>query len=129
MSVRIQAEIHDGPLPPQVPGEDWPDAGAVITFLGIVRPTENGRLLIALDYETYDPMAANMLRERAEKVATQYNLLGVYVEHSRGRVPVGQCSFRLTIASAHRQEGLQAMAGFIDQMKQDVPIWKTAVWA
>jgi len=44
-------------------------------------------------------------------------------------VAVGEVSFVLIVESAHRAEALAAMADFIDRLKQDVPIWKRAVWA
>jgi molybdopterin-guanine dinucleotide biosynthesis protein A len=53
-------------------------------------------------------------------------LVGIAVEHSRGRVQPGECSFRLQMAAKHRQEALAAMAEFIDRMKRDAPIWKNA---
>jgi molybdopterin synthase catalytic subunit len=51
------------------------------------------------------------------------------VEHSRGRVAAGECSFRLRVAASHRPEALRAVEEFIDRMKRDVPIWKTPVYA
>jgi molybdopterin synthase catalytic subunit len=129
MSMSMTVAILDGPLPLSAAARRFADAGAVICFEGIVRPTEEGRLLLALDYEAYEPMASKTLGELAEAVMREHGLLAVAVEHSRGRVPVGQCSFRLLIASRHRKEGLAAMDRFIDRMKQDVPIWKKPVYA
>ena len=128
MNVHIQ--ITEGPLPatpPHWPGLDAGAFGAVLTFEGMVRRLEDGREIAALDYETYDPMATNQLRQLAEAMMREHGLLGVLVEHSRGRVEVGGCSFRLRIASPHRKEGLRAMDAFIDRLKQDVPIWKSAI--
>jgi molybdopterin synthase catalytic subunit len=58
----------------------------------------------------------------------EFGLLAMYVEHSRGHVPVGQCAFRLSVAALHRAEGFAAMAHFIDALKRDVPIWKRPVF-
>jgi molybdopterin synthase catalytic subunit len=102
-------------------------AGAVISFEGRVRPLEDGRTIAALDYEIYEPMARQMLARLAEELVARFGLLALRVEHSYGRVEVGRCSFRLQVAAAHRQEALAAMACFIDRLKEDVPIWKTAV--
>lgn len=99
----------------------------MLMFEGIVREREGDAAITALDYRTYDPMAERMLRKLAEDVATRFGLIDVQVEHSRGRVPVGQCSFRLTVSAEHRKEALGAMDEFIDRLKRDVPIWKSAV--
>ncbi len=104
-------------------------AGAVIVFDGIVRGMEEGRELAALEYEHYEPMASRQLHSLAEDVTLRHGLIGLRCEHSRGRVGVGECSMRVTIWSAHRNEGLAGMGEFIDRLKKDVPIWKRVVWA
>ena len=104
-------------------------AGALVVFEGIVLPREDGRPITALDYEAYQPMAATQLRRLGEEMVRRHGLLGLSVEHSRGRIRVGECSFRLRIASRHRPEALRATEQFIDRLKRDVPIWKTAVFA
>ncbi len=119
----IQVVLCDGALAPAV-GWGAEGAGAVVCFDGIVRPIEDGRRIAGLIYQTYDPMAELDLRRLAEEATRSFGLLGVTVEHSRGTVAAGECSFRLRIASAHRKEALAAMDWFIDRMKQDVPIWK-----
>jgi molybdopterin molybdotransferase len=122
--------ILDGPLPPADAGADTPGvAGAIVCFDGVVRATEDGRPITALDYEVYEPMASHQLRGLCDDMQRRFELLSVSAWHSRGRVPVGACSFRLCIAAQHRTAALQAMAEFIDRLKQDVPIWKTPVFA
>ena len=139
--MKIVAAIVDGPLTPTVEaaalvaaghGANAPgDVGAVganLRFEGIVRRVENGRDLLALDYETYDPMAQRELEALARSVAGRHGLLSLVVLHSRGRVSVGEISFVLIVTAPHRAETLAAMAEFIDRLKQDVPIWKRPVW-
>jgi molybdopterin synthase catalytic subunit len=124
----IEVHICEGPLPDRCPWRLECDVrgavGAVVCFEGIVRAHEDGRPITALDYEVYEPMASGELQRLAEEISASFPLLAVSVEHSRGRVPVGKCSFRLRVASAHRPEALQAMTVFIDRLKQQVPIWK-----
>jgi molybdopterin synthase catalytic subunit len=122
-------DVIDGPLPAASAAPHVENAGALICFEGIVRPLEDGRRIAALDYEAYEPMAGAQLRRLAERMLHRHGLLAVRVEHSRGRVPAGACSFRLRIASRHRPEALRAVEEFIDTMKRDVPIWKTSVLA
>jgi len=119
--------LQEGPLPVAALPLPCLDAGAVVAFEGRVRSLEDDRTIAALDYEIYEPMARQILAQLAADISAQFGLIGLCVEHSHGRVEVGQCSFRLQVAAAHRQEALAAMACFIDRMKQDVPIWKTAV--
>lgn len=124
----IDVRIIDGPLPARLPAQPIAGAGAVLCFEGIVRPLEGDRTIVALEYEAYEPMAGRTLGALAEELAERHGLVAVQVEHSRGRVAVCECSFRLVIHSRHRKEGLAAMEEFIDRMKQDVPIWKRPVY-
>ena len=125
--MKISIDILEGPLPAHrgTPGE--PGAGAWLMFEGIVRGTEGGAAIEALEYQTYEPMAQQMLDQIARDVAARHGLIAIMVQHSRGMVCVGECSFRLLIQSAHRKPALAAMDEFIDRLKRDVPIWKSAV--
>ncbi len=123
----VLASIHAGPLKGLPPPFPCDGAGAVVCFEGRVRELEDGRSIRGLCYEVYEPMAGDMLTVLGEETLCRHGLLGLCVEHSRGTVPVGECSFRLQVAGRHRREALEAMSQFIDRMKQDVPIWKTAV--
>lgn len=132
----VEVHITDGPLAPldasiHMAGEEERvgAVGAVLIFEGIVRRDEEGEPIEALDYTAYEPMAQNQIRAICDELIAGLGLTSIAVEHSRGRIPVGACSFRLTIRSAHRKEALRAADEFIDRLKQDVPIWKEPVWA
>jgi molybdopterin synthase catalytic subunit len=130
--VSVHVNIVDGPITQDQRGgllhDDSGEVGAALRFDGIVRTTENGRALLALEYQTYDPMTQRELESLARDVASRHGLRSVSVFHSRGRVPVGAVSFVLHVVAPHRAEALAGLAEFIDLMKRDVPIWKTPVW-
>ncbi len=115
---------------------DHGTVGAAFTFRGIVRRAEPSpahpatlRDLLALDYETYDPMASRELLALATETAAAHHLTAIHVLHSRGRIAVGETSFVLHVLAPHRAEALAATASFIDALKARVPIWKRPVWA
>ncbi len=126
MSITIS--ITDGPLGP---APAWPidRAGAILSFEGIVREREGDGTISALDYQTYEPMAQTMLEEIARDLIQRHGLIAMLIQHSRGRVGVGERSFRLLVAAPHRKEALAALDEFIDHLKRDVPIWKKPVWS
>lgn len=126
--MNVSVSILDGPLPPWRAREAGAGVGAVVVFEGIVRAEEGGGVIGALDYEAYEPMAGMELTRLAREVLERHGLSDVVVEHSRGRVPVGACSFRLVVTAAHRKEAMAAADEFIDRLKRDVPIWKKPVW-
>jgi molybdopterin synthase catalytic subunit len=127
--MNVAVSILDGPLPRPSVDDDarCPGAGTVLIFEGVVREREGDKSITALDYTTYDPMAERTLARLAQDIAARFGLLAVRVAHSRGRVPVGACSFRLLVAAPHRKEALAAMDEFIDRLKRDIPIWKKPV--
>ena len=123
MSETTDISLTEGPLrlPASTPP---PGVGAWVVFEGIVRPLEADQQLAALDYEAYEPMTTRELRRLAAAIVDQHGLHAIVVEHSVGRVAVGEVSFRLSIGAAHRAEALAATDDFIQQMKRDVPLWK-----
>jgi len=150
----IFAAILDGPIDPAAETRSLTSiapalaalnvsgrVGATLRFEGIVRrdepsgsPVSTGastplRPLVALDYQSYDPMAERQLESLAREVAREFGLLALLALHSRGRVRVGEVSFMLTILSMHRAEAITGMTAFIDRLKRDVPIWKSPAWA
>ena len=64
----VVVQVHDGPLPAEAPPCFQDGAGAVITFAGMVRPLEDGRDIVALDYELYEPMASRVLESLAQEM-------------------------------------------------------------
>jgi len=103
-----------------------PGSGAGIVFEGIVRPTEDGRQILGLEYEVYRPMAERQLELIGREMVEKHGLISMEIEHSTGLVPNVACSFRLRVEAVHRKEGLRAVDEFIDRLKRDVPIWKRA---
>ena len=124
MSVGVH--IVDGPIGADRAGSVGPGVGARGGFDGIVRGEENGRVIDALEDEAEEPMATKELERLSREMLGRHGLAKIEVWHSRGRVGVGEVSFRLVVESAHRKEAIAAMDEFIDRMKRDVPIWKRA---
>ncbi len=112
-------------------GED----GAVVVFDGIVRNHSRGRRTLHLDYEAYDEMAVNQMRELGKKARERFGVNQVTMVHRLGRLEIGETSVLIVVASAHRSAAFEACRWLIDTVKQTVPIWKKetfadgAVWA
>jgi molybdopterin synthase catalytic subunit len=112
-------------------GED----GAVVVFDGIVRNHSRGRRTLHLDYEAYEEMAVNQMRELGKKARERFAVRQVTMVHRLGRLEIGETSVLIVVASAHRSAAFEACRWLIDTIKQTVPIWKKetfadgAVWA
>lgn len=126
----MDVTIHIGPevvSPPSVASADDPRAGAVATFLGTIRANENGATIRGLNYEAYRPMAEAVMRDILVTLSQSHPCLSVFVQHRTGPVHVGEAAIYIEVHAAHRAEAFALLAGFMDRLKQDVPIWKTDV--
>jgi molybdopterin synthase catalytic subunit len=106
-------------------GED----GAVVVFDGIVRNNTRGRQTLHLDYEAYEEMAENQMRELAEGARNRFAVRHVTIVHRLGRLEVGETSVLIVVASAHRAAAFEASRWVIDTLKKTVPIWKKETFA
>lgn len=123
--------VHVGPEPiAEAQTAPFVDAGvgAVAEFRGLVRGEEDGAVIGGLVYEAYQPMAEREIARIVEELAAERPVLGVLVVHRIGRVPVGEAAIHVCVTAKHRAEAFALLAGFMDRLKQDVPIWKTGVF-
>jgi len=112
-----------------------PEDGAAVIFEGVVRDNSRGRRTLYLDYEAYEPMALQQMKELAEQACQRFAVAGVSIMHRLGRLQIGETSVLVVVASAHRAAAFEACQWIIDTLKKTVPIWKKeyfedgAVWA
>jgi molybdopterin synthase catalytic subunit len=122
----IEIELTSKPIDLQrsLPGELAGAVGAVAEFRGIVRADEAGRPIGALEYENYSPMAERTIRQICVELAASNDCQFVRITHRVGVVPVGEAAIHVIVAARHRAAAFALLTGFMDRLKQDVPIWK-----
>lgn len=101
--------------------------GAVVCFLGVVRDTEAGRAIGALDYEAFVPMAEHQFNKLFDEMARRWPIESVRLVHRIGVVKVNEPSLWVEVIAPHRGEAFAACQWLIDEMKRVVPIWKRPV--
>lgn len=101
-----------------------PAVGAVVSFAGLVRNTNEGRQVRELEYEAYADMAEPILAQIGEEIKARWPVAAVAIVHRVGRLAVGETSIVIAIASGHRQGAFEAGRYAIDRIKDIVPIWK-----
>jgi molybdopterin synthase catalytic subunit len=107
-----------------------PAIGAVITFVGVVRGTTEGRAVRYLEYEAYPEMAEETLRQVGAEIRARWETIReVAIVHRVGRLEVGETAVVIALSAAHRREVFDAVRYAIDRLKEIVPIWKKEVWA
>jgi len=98
--------------------------GAIATFLGVTRDSNQGRIVKYLEYEAYQPMAQNKMVEIIEEMRSRWSIGKIAVAHRTGRVNIGETSMVIAVASPHRRPAFEACLYFVDRLKEIVPIWK-----
>jgi len=101
-----------------------PDAGALATFVGVVRDHNAGRRVLWLDYEAYGPLAERVFARIAGEAAEHWPSARVAVHHRIGRIAIGEASVVIAAASAHRADAFAACRYAIERVKQIAPVWK-----
>ncbi len=107
------------------PGDD-PEAGALVTFSGIVRETEGDSKIPRLDYEHYAGMAEKEMAKLAGRARERWPVHRSAMVHRVGPVGVGEPSIVVAVSAGHRAEAFEAARFLIDELKKSVPIWKAA---
>jgi molybdopterin synthase catalytic subunit len=98
--------------------------GAVTTFLGLVRDHNQGRRVLFLEYEAYEPLAVRALNRIVDEAREHWPGTRLAVQHRIGRLELGEASIVIVAASKHRADAFAACRYTIERVKQIVPIWK-----
>ncbi|WP_163512597.1 molybdenum cofactor biosynthesis protein MoaE [Fodinicola acaciae] len=126
----IIAEVSDQPL--DVAAHEsavgGPRAGAVVSFVGVVRDHDGGRSVAELEYTSH-PSAAQRLADVAAAIAAEPDVLAVAVSHRIGMLKIGDAALVAAVACAHRAEAFAACARLVDEVKAQIPVWKRQVFA
>ena len=105
-----------------------PEAGAIATFIGTTRNNNQGRKVIALDYEAYPEMAENELARLGEEAKRKWQICRIAIVHRIGPVQITEPSVIIAVSAAHREAAFAACRFAIEEIKKTVPIWKKEVY-
>ncbi len=99
-------------------------AGAVATFVGVVRDTNAGRAVTLLEYEAYGTMAEAELGRIEVEIAAEMAGVRVFATHRVGALGIGDVAVVCAASAPHRGEAFDACRELIDRIKARLPIWK-----
>ena len=123
-TVRLQREPFDAGAEAAKLARGREDIGALITFTGICRGTENGEPIAALTLQHYPDMAEAEIMRHAAEAASRWPLLGLTVIHRYGRITPGENIVLVVTASSHREAAFSAAEFLMDYLKTRAPFWK-----
>jgi molybdopterin synthase catalytic subunit len=103
--------------------------GAVVIMSGTVRNQTDGKPVICLEYQAYEPMAMQVFYQIANQIRSHWpDVNRVVIHHRIGRLSIGEISVLVAVGCPHRSEAFEACRYAIDTLKHNAPIWKKEFW-
>lgn len=122
MRVRVQEERFDYGAECAAFAAAAEGAGAVVTFLGLVRG--NYGALSAMEIEHYPGMTEKAIAGILDQAAARWPLTDALVIHRHGRLLPGEAIMMVATASRHRAAAFAAADFLMDYLKSRAPFWK-----
>ncbi|MBT8078373.1 MAG: molybdenum cofactor biosynthesis protein MoaE [Gammaproteobacteria bacterium] len=104
-------------------------AGAYAGFEGWIRNENDGRQVLRLEYESYEPVALSEGEKVIAEARERFPVLGAMCVHRSGLLELGECAVWVGVSARHRDEAFLACRYIIDQVKVRLPIWKKEYYA
>ncbi|WP_375582170.1 molybdenum cofactor biosynthesis protein MoaE [Cyclobacterium xiamenense] len=101
-----------------------PEAGGSTLFIGNVRNHAQGKAVVRLHFEGYEPMALRQMEEIASEAMKRWPIKKLLMVHALGDKEIGEPVVAIGTATAHRNDAFEASRYLIDELKSRVPIWK-----
>jgi molybdopterin converting factor subunit 1 len=103
------------------------DCGAVVSFVGTVRETNQAKRVVRLEYEAYPEMALRIFDHIAAHARERW-AARVAIHHRTGALEPGEISVVIAAAAPHRADAFEACRHAIETLKKDAPIWKRELY-
>lgn len=122
MTVRVQPDPFDFGAESAAFAAGANSAGAVVTFLGVVR--DDSGALARMEIEHYPGMTERALAAIAAEATGRWHLLDALVIHRHGSLQPGEAIMMVATAARHRAEAFAAAEFLMDYLKSRAPFWK-----
>ncbi|MBK6743375.1 MAG: molybdopterin synthase catalytic subunit MoaE [Hydrogenophilales bacterium] len=124
MIVRVQTEPFDLATEVARLYRDKPKVGAVASFLGLVRDSNEGDGVHTLTLEHYPGMTEKSLEGIGREAFARWDLLDATIIHRIGTLHPTEPIVLVAVASGHRGEAFAACEFIMDYLKTRAPFWK-----
>lgn len=100
------------------------DAGAIVSFTGLVRAQSAEGAVGTLHLQAYSPMTENGIEDMVRTARARWPLTGVRVVHRIGDMMPGEAIVFVATASTHRRAAFEAADFLMDYLKTEAVFWK-----
>ena len=100
------------------------NVGAVTSFIGYVRDSNNNTNVESINLEVYEKMAYKQFEKIIEEAKIKWSLIDTLIIHRYGNLQVDDKIVLVAIFSSHRKDSFEACNFIMDYLKKDAPFWK-----
>jgi molybdopterin synthase catalytic subunit len=122
--IRLQAEPFDAGGELAAFAARVAGAGAIASFLGLVRGESDGGNVSVLELEHYPRLTERTVAAIGEEARDRYGLVGFVILHRTGALAPGEPIVFVAAAAAHRRAAFEAVDYMMDRLKTEGPFWK-----
>ncbi len=122
MTVRVQEAPFDMGAEVAAFGAGVENAGAVVTFSGLVR--DEGGTLTSMEIEHYPAMTEKALLQIRDEALERFSLSDAMIIHRHGKLVPGEQIMMVATAARHRADAFAAAEFLMDYLKSRAPFWK-----
>jgi molybdopterin synthase catalytic subunit len=122
----MRFSLHEGALDPRQLLESLrrADCGGYVAFEGAVRNHNDGRRVLRLEYEAFEPLALREGERILADACARFGLQQAACAHRIGALAISDIAVWVGVGAPHRGEAFEACRYIIDHIKHTVPIWK-----
>jgi molybdopterin synthase catalytic subunit len=99
-------------------------AGAVVSFVGLVRSESEGEPVARLELDHYPPLTERSVGGIGADACERFGLAGFAIVHRHGALDPGEPIVFVAAAAAHRRAAFDAVDYMMDRLKTDAAFWK-----
>jgi len=126
MTARVSIQTQDFNLAMEVDALRQSDkrVGAVCTFTGTVRDSNDGLSVSSMELEHYPGMTEKAIEAMIDEALIRFDIFGARVVHRVGFLQPLDQVVMVAVTSAHRGESFKACEFLMDYLKTQAPFWK-----
>ena len=124
MPVRVQTQDFDISAEIAALRAGQAGVGAVASFIGTVRDSNDGSGVTTMSLEHYPGMTERALSDICDQARVRWRLLDTLVIHRVGELAPMDQIVLVVVTSAHRGDAFAACGFIMDLLKTQAPFWK-----
>jgi len=104
--------------------QDFSKAGAIASFIGVVRGEDLKGKVQKLVLEAYEEKANEVLANICRDLKKKPGIIDVQIHHLLGEFSVGEELVYVLVAGAHRKDVFPVLEEAVERYKKEAPIFK-----